>query len=272
MTAIERLLKVFENEVGYLEKKTNASLDHKTENAGYNNYTKYWRDIKPEWQTSAWCAIFVNWCFDEAFGSDMSAKLLKHYPYTYVPTIANLFTRYANPKVGDIVCFYNGSEFYHTGIVTSVSGDYFTTIEGNTSSSASVVANGGGVFKKGYYNSALPGTKFIRPDYSLVEEETKISLTDFEALKSGVEKLMDQVTTLTYENEILKAAIGWKSEDSQQPALYQYNDENLKKYIASDANEVIQKIIDSGMLSVDKNGAFEPLSKTALRLLIIQNR
>ena len=32
-------------EVGYLEKKSNASLDNKTANAGSNNYTKYGRDM-----------------------------------------------------------------------------------------------------------------------------------------------------------------------------------------------------------------------------------
>ena len=31
-----------------------------------------------------------------------------------------------------------------------------------------VVPNGGGVFAKSYYNSNLPGTKFCRPDYSIV--------------------------------------------------------------------------------------------------------
>ena len=33
------------NEVGYLEKRSNYMLDNKTANAGYNNYTKYTRDI-----------------------------------------------------------------------------------------------------------------------------------------------------------------------------------------------------------------------------------
>ena len=33
------------NEEGYLEKRTNANLDSKTDNAGYNNWTKYARDL-----------------------------------------------------------------------------------------------------------------------------------------------------------------------------------------------------------------------------------
>lgn len=82
----------------------------------------------------------------------MAKKLLRHYPYVYCPTMASLFTLNANPKKGDIVIFYRNGTFKHTGIVTSVSGDYFTTIEGNTSGGSTIIANGGGVCRKGYYN------------------------------------------------------------------------------------------------------------------------
>ena len=53
-------------------------------------------------------------------------------------------------------------------VVTKVEGDKFYTIEGNTSGGSSIVPNGGGVYAKSYYNSNLPGTKFCRPDYSIV--------------------------------------------------------------------------------------------------------
>ena len=42
---VDKVLNIAEAEVGYLEKKTNADLDSKTKNAGYNNYTKYGRDM-----------------------------------------------------------------------------------------------------------------------------------------------------------------------------------------------------------------------------------
>ena len=48
--AIDALIACAENEVGYLEKKSNSQLDDKTANAGYNNYTKYWRDVYPQYQ------------------------------------------------------------------------------------------------------------------------------------------------------------------------------------------------------------------------------
>lgn len=166
--AIDALIATAEAEVGYLEKKSNSQLDDKTANAGYNNYTKYWRDVYPQYQAEPWCAAFVSWCMMKTFGLDVAKKLLKHWPYVYCPTLGNLFTKYANPQRGDIVIFYRHGTFAHTGLVTKVEGDKFYTIEGNTSGGSSIVPNGGGVYAKSYYNSNLPGTKFCRPDYSIV--------------------------------------------------------------------------------------------------------
>ena len=166
--AINALIATAEAEVGYLEKRSNSQLDSKTGNAGYNNYTKYWRDVYPQYQAQAWCACFVSWCMMKTFGLETAKKLLKHWPYVYCPTLGSLFTKYANPQRGDIVIFYRNGTFAHTGIVTKVEGDKFYTIEGNTSAGTSVVPNGGGVYAKSYYNSQLPGTKFCRPDYSIV--------------------------------------------------------------------------------------------------------
>lgn len=168
--AINAVINIALAEVGYLEKATNATLDDKTANAGSNNYTKYWRDIYPAYQGQPWCACFVTWVFVIAFGKAMAQKLLKHYPYVYCPTMADLFTLNANPKVGDIVIFKHNGVFTHTGIVIKVSGDQFWTVEGNTSGGSTIIANGGAVCKKTYFNSNLPGTKFITPDYSKVQE------------------------------------------------------------------------------------------------------
>ena len=165
---IERLINTAEKEIGYLEKASDKELDSFTANAGSRNYTKYWRDVKPEYQGQPWCAAFVTWVFDRTFGKENTKKLLKHYPYVYCPDLGNRFTKYANPKVGDVVIFWRNGTFAHTGIVTAVSGDRFETIEGNTSGASGIIPNGGGVCKKSYYNSRLPGTKFCRPDYSIV--------------------------------------------------------------------------------------------------------
>ena len=166
--AIKKVILIAKNEIGYLEKKSNSQLDSKTANAGSNNYTKYWRDIKPSYQGQPWCACFVSWCFMKAFGLNKAKKLLKHWPYVYCPTMSGLFTLNANPKVCDIVIFKHNGTFTHTGLVTAVVGDRFYTIEGNTSGASGIIANGGGVCAKSYLNSQMPGTKFCTPDWKIV--------------------------------------------------------------------------------------------------------
>ena len=149
--AIQAAVKIAKTEIGYREKASNANLDSKT-----------------AYQGQAWCACFISWVFMKAFGKATATKLLKHWPYIYVPTLAGLFTNYASPKVGDIFMYHNGSEFSHTGLVISVSGDKFVTIECNTNDGSGVVAEGIGVYQKTRYNSQLPGSKFARPNYSIV--------------------------------------------------------------------------------------------------------
>ena len=182
---LEKVIEVAKGELGYLEKRSNSQLDDKTANSGESNYTKYSRDIYnwcgKNYQAQPWCAAFVTWCFTKALGLNRAKQLLKHYPYVYCPTMSGLFTLYANPKVGDIVIFKRNGVFTHTGLVIAVNGDQFTTIEGNTSGASNIVANGGGVCQKTYYNSNLPGTKFCRPDYSstaITSDANKVAVSD----------------------------------------------------------------------------------------------
>lgn len=178
--AIDALIATAQAEIGYMEKKSNAQLDNKTANVGDGNYTKYWRDLKPSWNGSAWCAVFVSWIMYKTFGLETAKKLLKHendFPYVYCPILGARFTKYANPQRGDIVIFYRNGTFAHTGIVTKVEGDKFYTIEGNTNNGSTIVANGGSVCSKSYNNSNLPGTKFCRPDYSIVKSIMNSSST-----------------------------------------------------------------------------------------------
>ena len=232
---IEKLILIAKNEIGYLEKKSNIQLDDKTANAGSNNYTKYWRDIKPSYQGQPWCAAFVSWCFMKAFGLDKAKKLLKHWPYVYCPTMSELFTLNSYPKIGDIVIFYHNGTFTHTGLVTAVIGDKFYTIEGNTSGASGIIANGGGVCAKSYYNSKLPGTKFCTPDYSLVTSSTETTNTEGgsymftpETVKSG-----DKNTSVLLLQEILRAR-GFKGKTGKALKLTRKADANtiyaLKAY------------------------------------------
>ena len=182
--AIDAMISTADAEVGYLEKKSNSNLDSKTANAGSKNYTKYWRDVKPSFQGESWCACFVTWVFMVVFGQEMAEKLLKHFPFTYCPTLAGM-TSNKTPKRGSIILFWRPSKnrYGHTGIVYKVDADYVYTIEGNTSGGSEVVANGGGVFRKKYRRSSLDSrTKYYMPDYSIVTDDSKPVLANNDEL------------------------------------------------------------------------------------------
>lgn len=259
--AVEKVIKIAKNEIGYLEKKSNSQLDSKTANAGSNNYTKYWRDVKSSYQGQPWCAAFVSWCFMKAFGLNKAKKLLKHWPYVYCPTLGQLFTKNANPKVGDIVIFYHNGTFTHTGIVTAVNGDRFYTVEGNTSGASGIIANGGGVCAKSYLNSQMPGTKFCTPDWSIVSEmssnssattKPSISVKPSTTTSKGagymfepkLVKLGSEGTSVLLLQEILIAR-GFKGKNGKVLSLSRKADENtiyaLRQYQKS----------RNGVLSVD---------------------
>ena len=189
---INAIIEIEKAEDGYLEKASNSNLDSKTANAGYNNYTKYWRDLNqlglmgqsenfsggPAW---AWCAGFQTWSFIRAVGVELAKKLLLHLPFITCAVMGekseNVGQLFSDPEVGDVVLFHNGSRFSHTGYVYAVDSSRFYTIEGNTNASAGVVPNGGGVHMKSYVRSTMKnkGTKFHRPDYSLAVNTNKPS-------------------------------------------------------------------------------------------------
>lgn len=172
------------NEVGYLEKRTNAQLYDKTANAGMNNFTKYANDIDTKYPNFyngkkngyAWCDVFVDWCFIQAFGVDNAKKLLNQpdkslgagcgYSANYFKQIGRFFT---SPQVGDQIFFGSASNVKHTGLVYAVDRYKVYTIEGNTSGSSGVVANGGGVCKKSYDINSNSIYGYGRPSYDIEE-------------------------------------------------------------------------------------------------------
>lgn len=188
MSAVNKLLAIAEAEVGYLEKETNKNLNSKTANAGDENYTKYANDFDKVYTSFyngkkngfAWCDMFVDWCFVKAFGEALALKLLGQpkkscgagckFSADYFKKINRFFT---SPAVGDQIFFENSSGVpCHTGLVYKVDATYVYTIEGNTSSAAGVVANGGTVAKKKYKKTYASIYGYGRPDYSLAESET----------------------------------------------------------------------------------------------------
>lgn len=152
---------------GYLEKKSNAYLDDFTKNAGYNNYTKFARDVnswgQPGCQAQPWCAEYQFWKLVNVLGITRALKIMGGGFYNCV-SITNHAksngTWHNSPKVGALVIFRNGS---HVGSVRKFDSTYVYTNEGNTSSAAGVVANGGACRNKQYKinDSAIDGYVWI---------------------------------------------------------------------------------------------------------------
>lgn len=182
-----KVLEIAAAEVGYLEKKSNASLDSKTANAGSNNYTKYARDLDKlsayngKKQGLAYCDMFVDWCFVQAYGLENALKLLCQpkggagagctYSARYYKEKGQFHTK--NPKPGDQIFFSKdgGKTSYHTGIVEKVANGNVYTIEGNTSGRVGVVSEGQGVFRKNYSLNYSYIAGYGRPDYSKVDPD-----------------------------------------------------------------------------------------------------
>ena len=183
----KKVIEVALAEVGYLEKKTNSNLDDKTANAGNKNYTKYARDLDAlgfyngEKNGVAWCDVFVDWCFVTAYGMEAAAKLTCQtpgknncgagckYSRNYYKNKKQLFD---TPEPGDQIFFWpsdaiGGPAVQHTGLVYDVDDKYVYTVEGNTSGTNGVVANGGGVCKKKYSLTYKRLAGFGRPNYGI---------------------------------------------------------------------------------------------------------
>ena len=173
MCVVYKVIQVAKSQIGYLEKASNSKLDEFEANAGRSNYTKYARDYKSfagqDYQAQAWCDMFVDWCFVQAYGKENAKRLLGGFS-AYTPTSAGYFKNRgqwhtSDPQAGDVIFFKNSERINHTGIVTDVKDGYVYTVEGNTSATKDVVENGGGVWAKSYSlnNSRIAG--YGRPAY-----------------------------------------------------------------------------------------------------------
>lgn len=163
-----KVIEVAKSQLGYLEKKSDKDLDSKTANAGRNNYTKYgeWFGVNPV----LWCAVFVCWCFAQAYGSVAKEMLCGGYSAA-CETMRSRFIKAGrydkNPKAGDCI-FFSGTRHAganHIGIVWKVDGSRIYTIEGNTSGANGVVDNGGGVAQKSYSKSYSRIMGYGHPEY-----------------------------------------------------------------------------------------------------------
>lgn len=141
---------------------------------GYNNDNPFAKD--PElikaygWSPNnlAWCDIFVDYLFCKAFGATLG-KQMTYQQSGMSAACKNSSDCYKEnwaffsvPMEGDQAFFYSGGGINHTGIVETVSGSSFTTIEGNTSDA---------VLRRTYKIGDGTVAGFGRPDWELVVQE-----------------------------------------------------------------------------------------------------
>lgn len=222
--------------LGYLEKRSDAQLEDFRANAGNNNYTifaKWYREQGyGNFQAQPWCAMFVSFVFGQVFAN--SEEVMKHFHYC--PTGVQNFKRIGryymhSPQAGDVIFFCdNAGTPCHVGIVRAVDKNYVYTYEGNTSSAAGVVANGGSVAAKQYRKDYAKIHGYGRPNY-----ERGISM-------AMVEDMANRISAL--EGRLDKA---------ENRMIYNYVDENMPDW----AHEAVNWAVGHGVLKgtgTDENG------------------
>ena len=186
MKPVDRLLATARAEIGYIEKETNAHLDDKTANAGDGNWNKYARDLDAlGWSTTARRTAMPGATSSRTDASSRpsawnwacSCSAKPRRGWGWLLRLRQLLQakgqfHTSGPQPGDQIFFTKdgGKTMYHTGIVEKVAGGRVYTIEGNTSSAAGVVENGGCVQDKSYPLTYSKIGGYGRPDFSIVPE------------------------------------------------------------------------------------------------------
>lgn len=155
MPAATDVLKVAVKQIGICEKP-----------AGSNKvkYNTWFYGYPVSGQKYAWCATFLDWCFEKAGcgklyphnanAADAQDDIVYKCGGSWIMrkngSSATRKEYLKKAKPGDIVCFDFGimdAYRWHTGIVEKVSGNYLICIEGNTSKTGSQ-SNGGMVVRQ----------------------------------------------------------------------------------------------------------------------------
>lgn len=164
--------------IGYKEKASNKDLYNFEGNAGKGNYTMFQEELAKAgfWNNNKqgyeWCTSFVAWCFWRLCGNVEAKRILcltGDYGAScvswakYYAAQARLFTK---PQVGDQFFQRDSRDGLpcHTGIVESVNGNTFVTIEGNYGNAVQRVTR--------YLGSTVYG--FGRPKYTAESEDEEM--------------------------------------------------------------------------------------------------
>lgn len=176
------VVKLAENEVGYLEKsRANFSLYgvnclyYKEKYAGHDNLTKYAYEVGHP-NGFAWCQSFIAWTFMTAYGRDIEDRLLADK----LESASTMEVKNAMVKAGRLVALVKaepGDRVYrsrsgggHVGLVVGRSDSgQIITVEGNSSASDITAWNGGAVVK----HVGASWEWCVRPDWSILPKESE---------------------------------------------------------------------------------------------------
>lgn len=129
---------------------------------GSNKYNEWYWGYRAK---SAWCAVFMAWCFNEVGIIDRLNGLTNKAgcePWRRWAVSKGIFSE--KPRVGSVVLYdwnpATGDGADHIGIVESITSSGIIAIEGNTSESGSQ-SNGGKVLRKRRYSSDIMGYVYV---------------------------------------------------------------------------------------------------------------
>lgn len=169
------ILAIALSQLGYQEGASNGAFSGEV--SGGQNYVEFsynMGDLGLGYGGSdyPWCASFVSWCLyqshatDQATHKDLGRNHIGDYKYIWKEISCSQWVRQLKgagyykysayeggsytPKYGDLVFFQNSKGVAHIGICLYTSGGRIYTVEGNTSDSSGLEANGGGVYFKNY--------------------------------------------------------------------------------------------------------------------------
>ncbi len=169
------LLAIALSQLGYQEGASNGAFSGEVSgSANYVEMSYNMGDLGLGYGGSdyPWCASFVSWCLYQSHCTDQGTyKSLGRYhsgDYDYIwkeiscsMWVKQLkgagYFKYSayeggsyTPKSGDLVYFQNSKGVAHIGVCLYTLGGRIYTVEGNTSDSSGLEANGGGVYFKNY--------------------------------------------------------------------------------------------------------------------------
>lgn len=193
-----------------------SQIGQKNDADGSNKYNEWFWGYRAK---SAWCAVFITWCFNQAgvlSRLDGLANKAGCEPWRRWAVSKGYWS--TKPKRGAIVLYdwnpRTGDGADHIGIVEEVFSGGIIAIEGNTSEAGSQ-SNGGHVLRKRRYNSDIMGYVYVNTD----APEPK-PVVPFERI-SGVDRYnTSKATANTRERESVVLVSGKTFPDSLSAAYF----------------------------------------------------